>query len=1148
MNRGFFSRFGEAVDRGAALTGLPDGAAARVLAMLAADGPVLVVTPEHTEAENLADTARFYLADDGPPVLPYPADDVPPFEGLSPHPEIPRARVAALDALRRCAPCVVFAPARALLQRVPPPAQLSDAPILKPGDVIEPRALAATLTDLGYLSVGRVEDPGTFAARGELVDAWPPGLDAPVRLEFFDDEIEQIRTIDPRSQRSRDTLSEVRLLPNREEVLSAEAVSRLSAWLSERVGELGFGQRRRRRIVEDLRAGIRFAGCEDYLPGLCELVTPLSYLALHERTRVVVVGQPAEAMEKFQARARSRWEALDEATRPLVRPEHRWASAEETLAALSGAAHISPVGVDDALDFGCRDNKKLALQSGELAVSAGVLGGWLAEGWRVGLVVESRARADRVTQLLTPHGLSAEPTDERQPERWAPGALSLVLGDLPDGFHAPDEALAVIAADEIFGHKIHVRGPGRANAGSASRFSQVAADAAIASFAHLKEGDLLVHQRHGVGRYHGLRKIDLGHGDRDMLLMEYRGGDRMYLPVEKMDQVYRFRAGADNASFRLDRLGGETWAARKQKVRDGVLKLAHELIRLEAERKTHPGVAYVGTSQRFRQFEEAFPYTETPDQQTAIDAALADLAKPEPTDRLIVGDVGFGKTEVAMRAAMRVVEEGKQVAVLAPTTVLAYQHARTFKERFAPFGVEVGLLSRFNPPAEERRVKKGLKDGTVHIALGTTSLLGRGVRYKALGLVVVDEEHRFGVKQKQKLKRLRTEVDYLAMSATPIPRTLHMALTGIREFSIIATPPMDRLPVRTMVASFSPERIREDLMRELQRGGQAFLVHNRVASIEAIANTVRSNVPEARVCVAHGQMDAATLEKSLVDFVEGRSTVLVCTSIIESGIDMPNVNTILINRADGFGLAQLYQLRGRVGRSHRRGYCTLMVDEGKTLTAQAMRRLKVLQENTELGSGFAIASADLDIRGAGDLLGQNQHGHIQAVGFETWVELLEDAIDEARGHSERDRIDPEVELGRPALLPESYVPDLEERLLYYRRLAMAREVSAIRDIVEEMEDRLGEPPPEALALGRLMEIKARCRVLGITRLNMLQIRVALQLSEHSVVSDERLTALKERYPQRFKLKSGSFTVQFTPEEGGRPFLFLHWLLGLLERP
>ena len=1135
------------MDRGGALAGLPDGAAARALALLAAQGPVLVVTAEHTEAENLAASTRFYLGDEagGPAALPYPADDVPPFEGLSPHPHIPRARIAALDALRRGAPCVVFAPARALLQRVPSPAVLADAPTLRPGDVIEPRALAAALTDLGYLSVGRVEDAGTFSARGEVVDAWPPGLAAPARLEFFDDEIEQIRSIDPRTQRSRDTLDELRLLPNREEVLGAEALSRLAGWLSERVGELGYGARRRRRIIEDLRAGIRFAGCESYLPGLHELVTPLSYAA---NARVVVMGDVGEALEKFQARARSRWQALDEGARPLVRPEHRWAGAEETLAALAGCAQVMPVAVDDAVDFGCRDNQSLAVQKGELAVSAGIIGGWMAEGWRVGLVVESRVRAERVTQLLAPHGLAARPTTERQPERWPTGALSLVLGDLPDGYHAPHEGLAVVAADEIFGHKIHVRGPGRAQS-AASRFSQVAADAAISSFAHLKEGDLLVHQRHGVGRYHGLRKVDLGqtgHGARDMLVMEYRGGDRMYLPVEKMDQVYRFRAGADNASFRLDRLGGETWAARKQKVRDSVLKLAHELIRLEADRKVHPGVAYVGTSQRFRRFEEAFPYTETPDQQSAIDAALADLAKPEPTDRLIVGDVGFGKTEVAMRAAMRVVEEGKQVAVLAPTTVLAYQHARTFKERFAPFGVEVGLLSRFNAPAEERRVKKGLKDGTVHIALGTTALLGRGVRYKALGLVVVDEEHRFGVKQKQKLKRLRTEVDYLAMSATPIPRTLHMALTGIREFSIIATPPSDRLPVRTMVASFSPQRIREDLMRELQRGGQAFLVHNRVASIGAIADTVRECVPEARVAVAHGQMEAAELEGALVDFVEGRSSVLVCTSIIESGIDMPNVNTILINRADGFGLAQLYQLRGRVGRSHRRGYCTLMVDEGKKLTAQAMRRLKVLQENTELGSGFAIASADLDIRGAGDLLGQNQHGHIQAVGFETWVELLEDAIAEARGRSERDRIDPEVELGRPALLPESYVPDLEERLLLYRRLAMAREVSAIRGIVEEMEDRLGEPPPEALALGRLLEIKARCRDLGITRLNMLKIRVALQLSEHSAITPERLAALKELYPQRFKLKAGSFTVQFTPEEGARPFLFLHWLMRLLE--
>jgi transcription-repair coupling factor (superfamily II helicase) len=1141
---------------GRTLSGLDGGGAARGLARLVAEGPVLAVTAGPREAEALAAELNFFLG--SARVFLLPADDVPPYDGLSPHPDIPRARLAALDALRRGVAAAVIAPAPALLLRVPPPEVLAGAPVVAPGEVIEPRALAERLATLGYLSVSRVEDPGGVALRGELLDVWPPGAAAPLRVEFFDDEIEQVRSFDPRTQRSGAPLPGARLLPNREEVLDRAALERAAGWLSERVGELGWGARRRRRILQDLRAGIRFAGCELYLPALCEAASPLDYargaqLVLLEESE----GAIRKAVEESRQRAQGRWDALEDAVRPLCPPALRYLGAAEVLEGVARGGWIRPVALAKGdvppLDLGCRDNRGLhAPRPGDLATPAGALGAWLADGWRVGLVVEGAARAERLATMLRPHGLEAVrgPPGPPDLDRLKPGVLTLLIGDLPRGFHAPHEGLALVTADEISGHKIHVRGPGRARS-----FGQVARDASVGSFAHLKEGDLLVHQRHGVGRYLGLRKVDLASGGHstpvDMLLLEYRGGDRMYLPVHRLDQVSRFRAGSDSSdlrtgSVRLDRLGGETWAARKQKVRDGVLKLAHELIRLEASRKVAPGRAYVGTSNRYRAFEEAFPYTETADQLAAIEATLEDLAKPEPMDRLIVGDVGFGKTEVAMRAAMRVVEEGRQVALLCPTTVLAYQHTRTLRERFSPFGVAVGLLSRFNPPAETRRVKQGLKDGGVQIALGTTSLLGRGVKFKDLGMVIVDEEHRFGVRQKERLKRLRSDVDMLSLSATPIPRTLHMALGGIRSFSIIATPPVDRLPVRTHLARYGPERVREEVMRELSRGGQVFFVHNRVASIGSVAEGLRSVVPEARVGVAHGQQDARDLEAALVDFVEGRTNVLVCTAIIESGVDMPNVNTILVNRADRFGLAQLYQLRGRVGRSHRRGYCTLLVDEETELTAQAMRRLRVLQDNTDLGAGFAIASADLDIRGAGDLLGQSQHGHIQAVGFETWVELLEDAIAEARGHSERERLDPEVELGLPAFLPEGYVPDLEERLLLYRRLAMARTVAEIRAIVDELEDRCGELPPEALGLSRLLEVRVRCRALGIARLSVLKIRVVLELSEHSHVDEARLADLKRRHPQRFKRKGDAVSFQFTPQEGARPFLFVHWLLGLLE--
>ena len=526
---------------------------------------------------------------------------------------------------------------------------------------------------------------------------------------------------------------------------------------------------------------------------------------------------------------------------------------------------------------------------------------------------------------------------------------------------------------------------------------------------------------------------------------------------------------------------------------------------------------------------------------------LGDLAGESPMDRLIVGDVGFGKTEVAMRAAMRAVEAGRQVMVLCPTTVLAYQHLRTFGERFAPFGVEVGLLSRFTTPAESRALKKRLREGRTHVAVGTTSLLGRGVKLRDLGLVVVDEEHRFGVRQKERLKRLRAEVDYLALSATPIPRTLHMAFTGIRTFSAITTPPRDRLPIRTFVARYSPDRIRADAMRELRRGGQVFVVHNRIASIGALAETVREYLPEARVAVAHGEMAAPDLERVLVGFIGGETNVLVCTAIIESGVDIPTVNTILINQADQFGLAQLYQLRGRVGRSHLRAYCTLMVDPGREVTADATRRLRVLQQHTELGAGFAIASADLDLRGAGDLLGRKQHGHIRAVGFETWVELLEDAIREARGLAERARLDPDVELGWSAFVPEEWAPDMEERLLLYRRLAMARDVDAVRALMDEAEDRLGAPPPPAIALGRLLQIKCRCREIGASRLVWQKSRVVLTFDEVTPIEPSDMAGLVTAHKKRMRMLDGSsVAVRFTPAEGEKSFLFLHWVLGLFE--
>ncbi|MBK7757787.1 MAG: transcription-repair coupling factor [Deltaproteobacteria bacterium] len=1122
-----------------ALAGLPGGALAFAVSRIA-DRSTWLIVPSAEEAERLHAELGFYLG--ARRVRLFPADDVRPYDGLSPHPELPRARIGALYALDQGQRVVVVAPAAALIGLVLPAEVIRSGPELAAGQRLSPKALTVKLAELGYLAVSKVEDPGTFAARGDVVDLWPVGMEDPLRIELFDDEIESLRRL---GDRQKTAITSLRVLPAREEVLGQAAVDRAARVLRELVGDRPEGAARRREVLEDLKAGIRFSGVDDYLPALAELRPPLS---AGQGARKIILDPEAcvVAVERALELRRSRFEALAPNDRPLVPPSLRCAPAAALLAELHAALPVLPLVMNGALDLGAKDNHSLRPEDGALDKTVARLKDWLKKGWRVGLVVYGSGRAERVKELLRPHELrpkelrAEEGRANHDPTRWPPGVLVLIQGDLPRGFHDPQARLAVIAGDELLGEKVRVR---RGAAGD-----KALKDAAVTSFAQLKEGDLVVHTRHGVGAYRGLRRVDLGHGPEDMVQIEYRDRDLLYLPAYRLDQISRYSAvgGATEAQPRLDRLGGDTWALRKSKVKDEVLKLAHELIELQARRQVSPGHAYVGRPARFSQFEEGFPFTETPDQAAAIDAVLDDLALPEAMDRLIVGDVGFGKTEVAIRAAFRVVEEGHQVVLLCPTTVLAYQHAATLRERFKPFGHSVALLSRFDSGPESRAVHRQLAEGSLSVVVGTTRLLGRSLRCKRLGLVIVDEEHRFGVKQKEQLKRMREEVHYLAMSATPIPRSLSMALSGLRAISVINTPPQDRLSIHTSLVTRSDERVREDLLRELQRGGQALYIHHRVEDIEHLASSIRLLVPEARVEIAHGQLEDDALEERLVRFVERKVDVLVCTTIVESGLDMPNVNTILVHDAERYGLSQLYQLRGRVGRSHRRGYCTLMTQPERKLTREATQRLSVLQEHTALGSGFAIAAADLELRGAGNLLGERQHGQIRAVGFETYVSLLEDAMAEARGQAERERLDPEVDLRVTGLIPELWVRDTDERLALYRRLSSARTAEAIRRVVDDAESEHGEAPLEVLQLSRTLEIRCRCRKLGIARLAVLQVRATMDFVEPPAELESKLKSLCQSQPNRFKYVERRFEARFTPEEGQQPYLFIHWVLGLIE--
>jgi len=1160
------------------VTAVPPGAAAWVLAeraQLALNDdslPIVVVAPDRDATDRLAGELRFHLQDDGTGdadirVLRWPADDTRTWDGLSPHPDLPRERLAALRALDEGDACVVVLPARALLARVLSPEDLDRLTIpLEIGDIIEPSQLQGQLVDRGYLHAPHVEEPGTVALRGGVLDVWPAGSPHSLRIEFFDDEVESMSWMDAHTGRGREPVDAVQILPAREAVVTEAALKRAADHTLAAVDASGTGQVRRRRLLGDLKEGLWFPGAEDYLCALHALVPPTTRLVDLGPGRVFVVERrDAEVdVDHFDRRWRERWELLAAEDRPLIAPHARFLAPASVWEALHSAIHLGALTVapeGEPVSAGARDNADLAVGKGELAPVAARLQEWLDDSWRVALAVDTHGRLERLLALLQPHGLRPV---HRRPGRWFAGELSAWVGPLDRGFRSADAQLALVTADELFGAK----------ARPARRTPKKLKDAALSSggIAQLKVGDFVVHVRHGVGTFRGLvrKSITIPDGmrtrtiEQDYVELEYRRGDRMALPVTRLDEVYKYRA-IGNKQPRLDKLGGATWAKKRSKVRDRIANMAHQLLRLHAHRAVADGNVYDGLPADYIQFEQTFPFVETPDQEQAITDVLTDLAKDAPMDRLIIGDVGFGKTEVAMRAAMRVVLDGKQVAVLCPTTVLAYQHHRTFQDRFADSGVEVALLSSFVKGKARTELRNQLRDGTVDVVIGTHALLSRTVRFKQLGLVVVDEEHRFGVKQKEKLKALASTwserpCDYLAMSATPIPRSLHMALGGLRDVSVIATPPPGRRPVLTRIMKWDDRHIREEILHELQRGGQVFVVHDRVQTIQPLAARLEQLVPEATIGVGHGQMEPGALEKVLVRFVRGELRVLVCTTIIESGIDMPGVNTILVNRAHMMGLAQLYQLRGRVGRGHVRGYCTLIVpEEQDRLTKKAVHRLQVLQDNQELGAGMQVATADMELRGSGDLLGDSQHGQIDAVGLDTYIELLDEAVAHARGELSRERLDPEIELPVKAIIPDDYIDEVPERLQAYRALGSCRTVDQVRRLIDRWETEWGEPPAEVLNLGWSAEARIRCRALGIERVTWMRVRVVLDFHPTTEVSPERIADLLSRQPSRFSLSNAAHSnvadaepghrlvVRFSPDEGETPYRFLHWVFRQLER-
>ncbi|MBW3668390.1 MAG: transcription-repair coupling factor [Actinobacteria bacterium] len=1014
------------------------------LAHLSGRHPLVVATPSATDAERIAHDLRAFLGDDAVDV--FPAWETLPFERVSPSVETMGRRLRAMWRLRNPErmPRVLVSPVKALVQRLGPHVEDAVPVTVKPGDRLDPVELVERLVAAGYRREYQVEHRGEVAVRGSIVDVFPSTADVPYRVDLWGDEVDRLTEFAVADQRSTVDVECVELFGCRELLPTAEVRERAARL----VGEEPWGRDQWERLAE----GLVFDGMESWLPWLTEGEHLLSDL----------IGADALVLLVEPRRMRDRAaELLDEEASLAGTLAQTWGAAAEgksfpqlhlpfdrllahtkapawsltTAPEGPGTATVQAMGWDPVVG----DSAKLAAQLRQLQT----------DGYRVVVAAEGTGSATRLEGVLKEEGLSG---------------LDIVVQPLERGFILPSVKLAVLAESDVTGRR------------RAHRRARPRKRATEGFFDDLKPGDYVVHHQHGVARYGGMVKRAIGGAERDYLLLEYRGGDKLYVPSDQIDAVRPYTGGETPT---LHKLGGTDWGKTKARVRSAVREIAQELVVLYRRRVTSPGHPFGSDTPWQRELEESFPYQETPDQLKAIEEVKGDMEEPVPMDRLVCGDVGFGKTEVALRAVFKAVQDGKQAAVLVPTTLLAQQHFSTFSDRFAGYPVRVEVLSRFLTNAQAKKVTDGLEDGSVDVVIGTHRLLSGDIAFKDLGLLVVDEEQRFGVTHKEAIKKLRTNVDVLTLTATPIPRTLEMSLTGIRDLTLLNTPPADRQPILTYVGEYDERAAAEAIRRELLREGQVFFVHNRVMDIEHVAHDLKQLVPEARIAVAHGQMDEGTLEKVVLDFWEGQYDVLVCTTIIESGIDMPTVNTLIADRADLLGLGQLHQLRGRVGRAGMRAYAYLFFPPDRSLTEEAYERLKTIGEHTELGSGFKIAMRDLEIRGAGNLLGGDQSGHIAAVGYDLYVQMVSEAVAELKGEEPRQPAEIKLDLPVDAHLPKDYLSREDLRLEAYRRLATVTTEAEVDDIRTEWLDRYGPPPPPAEALLTVGRLRAECARIGV---------------------------------------------------------------------
>ena len=1099
---------------------LPGSSSALVLANAAKqhDSLTLVIASDTESARRLESELSFYSGQDFP-ILHLPDWETLPYDNFSPHQDIISERLQTLYQLPQTQQGILVVPISTLMHRLTPASFLqANSLMVKPGQTFVINDMRRQFENAGYHCVDTVYEHGEFAIRGSLVDIFPMGCTTPFRIDLFDDEVETLRTFDPETQRSIDQVDAIELLPAKEYPLDKAGIAHFRQSWHERFDV----DHKACSIYQDISAGISPAGIEYYLPLFFDVCSTL-FDYLPQTSQVFLQDNLNQATEQFWRELSTRFESRQgDLQRPILNPTEMFLSAGEIFGYINTYPRttLSSASLDvgaGRTNFACAQQPTITINS-RAENPLALLENYLSETHqRVLFCAESAGRRESVLELL--RRIDVTPIEVASWQEFVDSTetIAITVAPLDKGVSLPQNNITLITESELLGERIQQR--------RRRKQQQDQGEMVIRNLTELRINAPVVHIDHGVGRYRGMETIEIDGQTNEFLTLEYASDAKLYVPVASLDLISRY-SGADDGLAPLHRLGSEQWQKAKRKAAEQVRDTAAELLDIYARRAARQGHAFEDPKEAYQRFSAGFPFEETADQYTAIEAVHSDMISKQPMDRLVCGDVGFGKTEVAMRAAFIAAHSGKQVAILVPTTLLAQQHYENFRDRFADWPIQIDVISRFRSGKDIDGVQDKLADGKIDIIIGTHKLLQSNLNYKNLGLLIIDEEHRFGVQQKEKLKSLRSEVDILTLTATPIPRTLNMAMSGIRDLSIIATPPAKRLSVKTFVRESEDAMIKEAVLREILRGGQVYYLHNEVKSIEKTARDLEALVPEARVAIGHGQMRERQLEQVMSDFYHKRFNVLVCTTIIETGIDIPNANTIVIDRADKFGLAQLHQLRGRVGRSHHQAYAYLLTPGKKAMSGDAQKRLDAIAQTTDLGAGFTLATHDMEIRGAGELLGDEQSGQMQAVGFTLYMEMLDravKAIKEGRTPNIEDALDTgiDINLRIPALIPDDYLPDVHTRLMMYKRIAGADSDDGLRELQVEMIDRFGLLPEPTKSLFKISSLKLKAQQLGIKKLEASAKSGRIEFASVTQVDPLTIVKLVQSQPQRYRLEGGS---------------------------